>query len=209
MDYHEIIESIIKLSHSPLGGAIITGLLIPLFQFIKNKYLQGKNTLIANASGIVQVDHYLNDAIKELPINRAMVLQGHNSGGRPRLLNPMFITCLNESSSRDVRNLLRDIQKLPTDAEHMKIIRDLLVNETVTIERVKLLKDGYIRPLYEELNVVYSKLFLLEADDKTLTYLALFFDDKAPEPDQLTYQQRNTINLLKQNIKKEIAKQVR
>lgn len=186
-----------------ISSKLFTVILLPLCIWGYNKVESWykKRTLKSNISDIVEIDHLLQDALKKLPVNRAIVFKGHNTGSRPSPTNPMFITAINEASAPNVRALLHDVQKAPMDAEHTKIIKELILNERVTVERSKLAPDGILLPMYIANGNKHSESNILVINDKYLIYLVLLFTEDAPNIGDLTAEQRNYINVLVNKIK--------
>lgn len=168
----QIWEHIIKGLFAILALLIGYGFRI-LMVWYKNKDSRRFTTALASVKNIYTE---LGDLRRGCGASRALIVKGHNGGGKPKLSGGLFASVCYGDWSAGMGDAM-EWQKQRLDAGYVSVLNDMLSEEQglIYVETEKLPEGSQLRDILSADSVAYSMFAMLVHKDDYLLFLCLNF----------------------------------
>ena len=159
LDVSIIIDSTLKL----LGGALGVKLFdMWLKKRAKKRELIQKDIFINNLKEIAVMNHHMTDVIEHTPVDRFLILMGHDSGNIPNPKHPYYAKAMWQKvkNEYDDDSLTRKFDSVRVDLDYINMIIELMIKGCLKIE-VDKMPNCFLKTVYQSEGIKYSELYFL------------------------------------------------
>ena len=159
------INEIIKGISALIGGAFGVKILDFFIQRRKKKEEKNKEVLISSLMSINTMDSYMEKVTKETPVDRFLILVGHDSGNIPNPMHPYYSKVLwqnlKNKNVKDNETLIRKFDAVKVDVPYISMIIEMLMVGSVKL-KVSEMQDCFLKRVYIDEGIKYSEVYFLK-----------------------------------------------
>lgn len=184
MTWTDIITPIVTL----LSGAFGAKLLETWVKKQKAKTeIKEKDQLLTSLKSISAMDYYMTDVVQNTPVERMLVLMGHDSGNIPNPKHPYFAKAIWQKVKDDQHDehLVRKYDSVRVDFAYIEMMVKILTDGFVKI-KVDEMPNCFLKTVYQGEGVKYSEVYFIKQEQSHKIYYCSiatnkdneYFDDK-------------------------------
>jgi len=167
------INEIIKGISGIIGGAFGVKILDYFVQRKKKKEEKKKELLINSLMSINTMDSYMEKVTSETPVDRFLILVGHDSGNIPNPMHPYYSKVLwqnlKDKSGKDNETLIRKFDDVKVDVPYISMIIEMLLKGSVKL-KVSEMPECFLKRAYISEGIKYSEVYFLKHEQADHIY---------------------------------------
>lgn len=121
---------------------------------------------------VPEIQYIIDRVIASSAVDRFLILKTENGGGKPRLGSHLYSSVMYESTSKELKSVKDDYQRLLVDDIYVRMLSDIGLGVPNKLKVVDM-KDGILKNIYKVEGVSYSEVHYIGETDNTFFYLSV------------------------------------